>query len=152
DLGHVDIPDLDVAFRDDQARFGVEAGGVAIHLAPTIAGSASGTVGLGRPGSLIWRERHTTIDRGDGRLSWNGAGLALAALRVALPEVQLAIDGRVDRALNGPSPLDLKIVADANLAAIGPWAQLEESVDPLGGVLHAETAVNGSTATPTAAL
>jgi len=148
-LGSVDLPDLDVSWHDEQAGVQIDQMGIALHLAPA-GGGASGTLGFTHPGSVQWSDHRTTIDSVEGRLAWNGSDLSLDGFRIALPEGRLALNGRVDHLLAGPSPLDLRLVADANLAPIAAWTQLEETIDPLAGTVHIEAAVAGSLTAPAA--
>ena len=90
-----------------------------------------------------------TIDTLEGRPSWNGRDLGIDAFRVVLPEGQLQGDGRVTALLDNSAGLDLHLGADANLAALAPWAQL---TDPVVGALHADAAITGSLTSPHAVL
>ena len=156
-LGRVDIPDLDVAWRDARAGLTVGITGVSLHLAPS-GGATTGPVRTNAPGKIQWNDQGTTIDVLDGRLSWNGRDLSIDALRVVLPEGQLRADGRVDGILNGgngPAAAGhyrLRVAADANLAALAPWAQLTQLNDPLAGAIHVDAAITGALSTPEAVL
>ena len=48
--------------------------------------------------------------------------------------------------------LDLRLAADANLAALAPWAELPQLNGPVAGALHVDAAVTGSISTPEAVL
>jgi len=146
DLGRVDIPDLDVMWQDARAGLTIDATGLSLRLAPSGA-ETTGPLRLSRPGRIQLNDQRTTIDVLEGRLSWNGRDLSIDALHVVLPEGQLHADGRVDE-----GRLNLRVAADANLAALAPWAQLAQLNDPLSGALHVDAAVTGSVSTPDAAL
>jgi outer membrane protein assembly factor BamA/autotransporter translocation and assembly factor TamB len=150
-FGLVSLPDLDVSWHDEQARLAVDVGGLALQLTPTVVGTG-GTVRLSRPAAIQWTDRRTTLQTLDGRLSWNGRDLSLDGFHIVLPEGRLAIDGRMDRLLDGPGAVDLRIAADANLASLASWTQLEESINPVTGGVHVDAVIAGSLSAPTAAL
>ena len=140
-LGHVRIPDLDVAWHDARAGLQIDVAGLSLHLEPN-GRETSGPLRMSGPGRIQRNDRRTTIDVLEGRLSWNGRDLSVDGVRVVLPEGQLRADGRVEALLGGSggpadsgrSQLNLRLSAEANLLALSPWAELPQMNGPRGGL------------------
>ena len=156
-LGHVRIPDLDVAWHDARAGLQIDVAGLSLHLEPN-GRETSGPLRMSGPGRIQRNDRRTSIEVLEGRLSWNGRDLSIDAARVVLPEGQLRADGRVEALLNGSggpadagrSRLNLRLAADANLLALSPWAELPQLNGPVEGSLQVVAAVTGFTSAPEA--
>ncbi len=138
-FGRVRVPDLDIVWRDAVAGLNAELHGLSIDLTP--AGSdTAGPLRLDGPARVRWNNRDARINSLQARLSWNSRDLSIDALDLTLAEGRLRLDGRV-HALTGDPQVDLRVVADSDLAAVAPWLSLERR---LTGAVHVDGTITGS--------
>lgn len=124
-VGRLNIPDLDLVWRDAVSASNADLTRVSLDLA-AVGGTTSGSLRMNGPGRLQWNDRTAVFDTVDGRVGWNGRDLTIDALRLEVPEGRLRTDGRVDSLLGDPR-LDLRIGADAGLGAIARWFAVDRS-------------------------
>jgi outer membrane protein assembly factor BamA/autotransporter translocation and assembly factor TamB len=137
-FGRVRVPDLDIVWRDAVAGLNAELSGLSIDLTPAGADTA-GPLRLGGPAHVQWNNRDARISSLAARLSWNSRDLSIDALDLVLAEGRLRLDGRV-QTLTGDPQVDLRILADSDLAAVAPWLTLDRR---LTGLVHVEATITG---------
>ena len=133
----VRVSDLDVVWRDAVTGSAVDASGLSIEL-DAEGTAAAGPLHLARPARVRWNNRSELLKSLDGRLSWNGRDLSVESLRAAFNAGRLQIDGRINALTRDPH-IDLRITADADVAALAPW--LTATPQPMAGALRVEANV-----------
>lgn len=122
-VDRVAVRDLSFTYSDRARQLNISTRQVSLNLARQSSGVLEGRLSAGAIASLRSGERATTTNRIDGRLSFDGANLALTDVMVEAPEGRLDISGRIERVLDGPS-LDLTFTTRADVASLVPWLGL----------------------------
>ena len=141
-IGRARLSNLGVRWQDPQSSADIA---VSIELTSN-GGESSGRIAATRPGRIAWKDRQTTVQAIEGRLSWNGSDIGLTALTVRLPEGTLTADGQI-REMTGTPGLNVHLVADANLASLAPWFDAGRA---LRGRSHADVQLGGRFSEPDA--
>ena len=141
-IEHARVSGLTFRWQDPQSSADI---GVSLELTST-GSETAGRILATRPGQIAWQQHRTTVQAIDGRVSWNGSDLGLGGLSLRLPEGTLTADGRID-ALTNAARLDMRVVADADLAALAPWLDLGRAIS---GASHADIQLTGALSRPDA--
>src|SRR5262245_46632533 len=137
-IGHATATDIVMDWDDAQARSNAHAV-LSLDLAATASG-ISGPLAFAKPATVQWRDRKTAIEVTGGTMSWNDRDLALTSVALRAPETTVRLDARIDELL-GAARIAATVDADANLATLSPWLDLERVIE---GTARATTRIDGT--------
>src|SRR5262245_37756874 len=125
-IGHATATDIVVDWDDAQA--GSRANAVlSLDLAATDSG-ISGPLAFAKTATVQWRYRKTRSEITSGTVSWNARDLALTGVALRAPESTVRLDTRIDDLL-GTVRIAANLDADADLATLSPWLDLERAIE-----------------------
>ena len=141
--------DLELSWIDRARDASFEARGLTVTLDPTAAGAA-GRVSMAEPARLSWNGRQSTLDRLDGRLTFNGSGLGIDDLDIEAPEGQLTLTGQIESMLADPR-VQIEYTGEVSLERASAWLHPEGAAIATG-TMRIEGRVQGPATAPSATL
>ena len=143
-IARLDVPQLAIDVRDEQADIALQIPAIALLLTPD-----DGSISLAMPAELRMGAQATRISQLRGRASFDGRALRLSDAELRTDEASLALDGSF-LLISRDSRIDLDVSGTGDIARLARWGLMGEAL-PQGEMAFKGT-VTGPMGDPTAQL